>query len=101
VDAAAIAEGLRMGDELCTAVVRNVGVMLARGIAAIENILDPQAIIVGGGVARSFDLLLPIIREELPSLVLAMSERTTDLRPSALGYDAALVGAAAQVFHPY
>ncbi len=101
VDAEVVARLARSGDESCLAVVRNVGVMLARGIAAVENILDPQAIVVGGGVAGSLDILLPVISESLPSLILAGSERAADIRPSMLGYDAALVGAAALALYPY
>jgi glucokinase len=101
IDARSIAEGAKLGDESCRSIVREVGAMLARGLAAIESVLDPEAIIIGGGVASSLDLLLPFIREFLPSLVLNPEARRTLIGPSELGYDAALVGAASLALHPY
>jgi len=101
VDARVIAEGARAGDALCLSVVDEIGIMLSRGIAAVFNILDPDIIFMGGGVARAFDLLEPSMRRELPSLVLAGRERNLKILPSALGYDAALLGAASLAFFPY
>ncbi|MCX7023911.1 MAG: ROK family protein [Spirochaetes bacterium] len=100
VDAKTVAAGARAGDPLCREVVREVGSMIARGIAAVTNILDPQAIFVGGGVAAALDLLQPFIVEESASLVFAASGRSSLFRSSSLGYDAALVGAAALALHP-
>jgi len=101
LDAAAIAQAARLRDKLSMLVVEQIGNMLSCGIAAIENILDPQAIVIGGGVAKSLDLLLPIINKKLPALTLTASDRNTEIRMSALGYDAALIGAAALAFFPY
>ena len=101
VDARAIADGARAGDELCLEVVSEAAAMLARGIAAVYTVMDPQAVFLGGGVASAQDLILPIARSLIPGLVLASESRTTALGPSALGYDAALVGAAALAIFPY
>lgn len=101
VDARSIAEGARAGDPLCAEVVRECAAMLARGVAAVYTVLDPQAIILGGGVAGALDLILPILRDLVPSLVLAADARKTVLGPSELGYDAALIGAASLAIFPY
>jgi len=101
IDARAVAQGARSGDEACREIIREVGNMLACGLSAIESVLDPEAIIIGGGVASSLDLLLPFIRERLPSLVLRPEARKTFIGQSELGYDAALVGAATLALYPY
>ena len=101
LDARSIAEGARAGDRLCVEVLRESATMLARGIAAVYTVLDPEAVILGGGVAGALDLLLPIVRGLLPSLVLAPQARKTVLCPSELGYDAALIGAASLAIFPY
>jgi glucokinase len=101
VDARLIAAGARAGDPLCAEVVRECAAMLARGVAAVYAVLDPEAIILGGGVAGSLDLILPILRDLVPSLVLAAEARKTVVGPSELGYDAALIGAAALAMFPY
>lgn len=101
IDASRIAEGARNGDPLCKVVVKDVSEMLARGLGAIFNILDPDSVFLGGGVAKSFDLIEPLIHPAMQKLVLASKERTLRILPSALGYDAALIGAASLVLFPY
>jgi glucokinase len=65
---------------------------LSRAIAAAVHILDPQAVILGGGLSRAEGLL-----EEIRPLVMRFTappfRETLDMRLSSLGDDAALVGA--------
>ncbi len=100
VDARAVAEGARAGDPVCLRVVEDCARPLAAGLAAVFNLLDPDAVFVGGGVAGAFDLLEPILRRELPPLVLAGRDRPLPVLKSSLGYDAALVGAGALALFP-
>lgn len=101
VTARAIAEGARAGDPLCVDVLRESSVVLARGVAAVYTLLDPEAVFLGGGVAGALDLILPVILRHVPSLVLAAGARRTVVGPSQLGYDAALIGAGALAMFPY
>jgi len=62
---------------------------LSLAIAAISSLLDPEVIVLGGGVARSADLLIePILQR-----VRGVTPFTPRLVPSALGYRAAVMGA--------
>lgn len=101
LDARAVAEGARAGDPVCLRVVGDCARYLASGLAAVYNLLDPDAVFLGGGVAEAFDLLEPILRRELPPLVLAGRDRPLRVLKSSLGYDAALVGAAVTALFPY
>jgi glucokinase len=101
IDAKRIADLARSGDLLCLEVVERMGAMLARGLAAITNILDPESIIIGGGVAGALDLLLPAIDRSATSFTFSGRDRPLRIQSSALGYDAALVGAAALALRPY
>jgi glucokinase len=101
VDARTIAEFARAGDGLCLEVVEKMGSMLARGLAAIACVLDPEALVIGGGVAGSLDLLMPSIERTAPGFMLSGRERGLRVRPSSLGYDAALIGAASLALKPY
>jgi glucokinase len=101
LDARVIAEGAREGDTLCAEVLRESAVMLARGVAAVYTLLDPEAVVLGGGVAGALDLILPVLLSQIPSLVLAPGARRTVLGPSELGYDAALIGAGSLAIFPY
>jgi predicted NBD/HSP70 family sugar kinase len=68
---------------------RRLGMALAGAVA----LLDPQAIIIAGGIAEALDVLGPAIlsamRERLPAHL-----RGIEIRPGAFGPRAALVGAA-------
>ncbi|MER5886669.1 ROK family transcriptional regulator [Streptomyces sp. NPDC001941] len=67
------------------------GEHLALIVASAAAVLDPDLIVLGGGVGQSADLLLPVVRSTLRTL--------TPLRPKIsageLGEDAVLMGAVA------
>jgi predicted NBD/HSP70 family sugar kinase len=81
----------RQGDPTARRAVETEAARLALGIATVAPILDPEIVILGGGVGRNGDLLLEPIERELRAL--------THFRPrivvSALGDDAVLHGAVA------
>lgn len=84
------------GNPRAVSIYEKAGDYLARGIAVAVNLLDPQVVILGGGVARSMDLLVPAIRRRFNDYGL---EREADIPilQTALGYEAALIGTAALV----
>ncbi len=98
IDARVIAEGARSGDAACLRVVDDVSDALAYGIGDDMTVMDPRDVFLGGGVAGAADLLIPRIVALMPSRVFAWESRTVSILKSALGYDAALVGAAALAF---
>nr|WP_249416566.1 ROK family transcriptional regulator [Streptomyces sp. TS71-3] len=81
----------RAGDAVARAVVEREAARLAHAVAALSAVLDPELVVLGGGVGRNGDLLLGPLRRTLHSL--------TPLRPrvvsSTLGDDAVLLGAVA------
>lgn len=81
----------RRGNRLANAAVDIEAERLALAIAAITPILDPELVVLGGGVGRSADLLLDPIERELRQLL----QFRPKLAVSALGDDAVLQGALA------
>ncbi|MFL5796871.1 MAG: ROK family protein [Actinomycetota bacterium] len=81
----------RRGEGVAVRAVEEEARRLALGIASIAPVLDPEAVILGGGVGRSGDLLLDPIERELHEL----SPFRPRLLVSALGQDAVLHGAVA------
>lgn len=79
----------RKGNATAVRVVEAEAARLALAIATVTPVLDPELVILGGGIGRNGDLLLEPIERELRLLV--------PLRPkvavSALGEDAVLRGA--------
>ncbi len=62
---------------------------IARGVRSVINLLDPHAVVVGGGLAKFVDF--PMLKELVKPMVMTPS---FDLLPATLGNDAGMVGAA-------
>lgn len=84
-------DAARTGDAAAAGAVRVEGERLAHTIAVVSAVLDPDLVVLGGGVGHSADLLLDTVQRTLRTL--------TPLRPkvvpSGLGEDAVLLGAVA------
>jgi glucokinase len=89
-----IFEAARRRDPAARAVVKQAGENLGVGIASLINIFNPEAVVVGGGVAESFDLLRPHVERVVRRRAFAESARLAKIVPSRLGNDATAVGAA-------
>ena len=79
----------RKGDPLAAAAVEAEGARLALGIAAIAPVVDPELVILGGGIGGNGDLLVEPIELELRSI----SPFFPRIVVSELGGDAVLHGA--------
>jgi predicted NBD/HSP70 family sugar kinase len=88
----AVFAAARRGDDLAREVVSAEARRLALAIAVVAPILDPQLVILAGGIARNnADLLLEPLRRELH----AVSPFVPRLAVSELGEEAVLDGAVA------
>ena len=63
-------------------------------MAYCVNVLNPQAVVVGGGVSASLELLRPAITAALKANAFRKMQNI-DVVCTPLGYEAALIGAAA------
>lgn len=89
---AGVFSAAREGDPRALDVIATEARRLAYGVAAVSAVLDPELVVLGGGVgAGGGDLLLPLIRDALTSI----SPFTPRLAVSTLGADAVVAGAKA------
>lgn len=95
-DGAGCAALAKVGNTDALEIMNQIGTYLGRGISYCINILDTQAIVIGGGVAASLDLLLPSIRVSIQQNTFERLQ-AIDIVKTPLGYEAALLGAAALV----
>jgi glucokinase len=87
-------EGARQGDVHCRHVLRVLGERLGIGIANMINLLDPDEIVIGGGVSLAGDLLLvPAERAARRHTVPGLGAETT-IRVARHGPHAGVIGAA-------
>ncbi|MGI8661620.1 MAG: ROK family protein [Acidimicrobiales bacterium] len=83
------------GDEGALAVMDELGWWAALGIANLVALLDPQVVVVGGGLVAAGELLLAPIRDAFPGIVFAADHRPpVGIVAAALGEQAGAVGAA-------
>ena len=90
-----LATRARMGDEQALAALREAGHWLGIGIASAANLLNFQAVVLGGFFAQLATWLASPIARELETHVLASEWGVPRLLPSTLGPEAAVRGAAA------
>ncbi|MGL4593522.1 MAG: ROK family protein [Thermoguttaceae bacterium] len=95
LSAESIAELARSGDEIALSVWEKTGELIGKSVAYAVNLLNLEAVFFGGGVVRSFDLLKESLEKSVQSRLFSSANRSIRLETTALGYDAALMGAAA------
>lgn len=90
-----VAELAREGDAAALSAFERLGCWLGIGLASLINILNIQAVIVGGGVSASFDLLEPSLRRTIRQRSFPEICAGLVIEKAVLGDDAGLLGAAA------
>lgn len=86
----------REGEAHALELVRQMAYYFAVGLVTVVNIVDPERIVVGGGVASQGDFFLPMVRELLPGLFGERGWESTRLQLAALGEAAGMIGAAGE-----
>ena len=88
----------RAGDKIALEAYDLEGLYLGRAIAAAVNLINPEKVVIGGGVSLGFDLFWPSLSRTLETHVYQNANPQLAVEPTPLGYDAALLGAAALGF---
>jgi glucokinase len=95
VDAAAIFEAARKGDAFALNLIDRAGAALGRACAMALQILDLERIVIGGGLARSADLLIPRIMAVARARTFGEIFDRATFVAAELGHQAGAIGAAA------
>jgi glucokinase len=90
----ALIAAYRAGDEFARAVWLRSIRALACAIASFVNILDPEAVILGGGIAQAGEALFTPLAEELARVEWRPGGNAVRVIPAALGEWAGAIGAA-------
>lgn len=89
-----IARAAKEGDKVAREVFDDVGKYLGLGVANIIALLDPDIIIISGGIARAGKFLFEPIRNTVSRIVLGREHRRYRIVRAKLGDDAGTFGAA-------
>jgi len=84
------------GDPAAAAVVEEAARWLGLGLANLAAVLDPEVIVVGGGVSRLGEGYLDVVRDEMRSRLMprAWEGRVPPVEAARLGDESTLTGAA-------
>ncbi|OON71772.1 ROK family protein [Streptomyces tsukubensis] len=96
--AAGVAASARAGDPLALASFDRAARALAAGIAATATLVEVDIVVIGGGVAKSGEVLLDPLRRHLKEYATLSFVQDLTVAAAQMGTDAGLVGAAAAVF---
>ena len=70
-----------------------MGEYIGIGLASVVNLLNPEKIIIGGGVAGAGDILFTPLKETLKKRSMKIAGDTVEVVPAQLGNTAGVIGA--------
>lgn len=99
VTAKDVFDSARNGDEQAIKVLNEVAFHLGFALANIANTLNPEKIVLGGGVSRAGDILLDSVKANFAKFTFSAAKDSTNLSLATLGNDAGAIGAAWLIKH--
>lgn len=99
--AADVADEARRGNPIAVKVYDDTGRYVGRAASYAANLVNPEKIVIGGGVAGSFDLFYPALWKTFERCLFKATNKTLTIEKTGLGYEAGLMGAASLAFSPY
>ena len=88
----------REGDELAIEVFRRMGVYLGIGLASLINVLNPEIVVIGGGLSNGWDLFEKHMHQQVLERAFPIPARRVKIVRAECGDDAGLLGAARLAF---
>ncbi len=88
-----VGEAANMGDAVSKRIFEIIGYWIGIALANTVNLLNPEKIVIGGGVAQAGDILFNPIRETVQKRSLKVAADAVEIVPAQLGESAGVVGA--------
>jgi glucokinase len=95
ITAETVFEAVVQGDAYATEVMHDTAKFLGVGLANIINILNPELLVIFGGVARAGDHLFEPLRAEVRRRAFRVAAQACQIMPSQLSGKAGVIGAVA------
>jgi glucokinase len=92
VDAELVAAAAAAGDAACQIVLERAWVAVGALCASLVNLLTPEVIVIGGGIAEHHPRLFEVARREMARRTLPDFAPGVRIEPAALGGDVSLIG---------
>lgn len=93
LEAKTVFDCARAGDPVAVSVYQRFISYLAQAVASVVNLIDPEVIVLGGGVSKAGLFLLDPLLREFPQYVIFSEQRIPELKLAVLGSEAGIIGA--------
>ena len=81
------------GDALAVSVIDEISTFLGLALANMCAIINPEKIVIGGGVSKAGDFLIEAIKKQFKAYAIPLIGKETKLVLATLGNDAGVIGA--------
>lgn len=88
-----VAKAAEAGDPVAKRIFEIVGTYIGMGLVSVINLLNPEKVIIGGGVAAAGDLLLDPIKKTIKERAMVVAGNSVEIVPAELGNSAGVIGA--------
>lgn len=82
----------RENDETAVSILEEAIGYLGIGLANLVNLLNPDCLVIGGGVAEEGEMLLAPLREEVRKRAITPAAETVSIKKAELGVEAGIMG---------
>lgn len=93
ISAKSVFDAVKEGDQVAQEIAEEFGRYLGYGLANLTAVADPAIIVIGGGVSKAGEVLIPYIREPYRERAF-FSNKDVEFRLATLGNDAGICGSA-------
>ncbi len=100
ITAKTIWDAVKAGDVLATQVAEQFGFYLGWGLALAAGVINPEVFVIGGGMSRAGDVILPYIEKNYRVMALSASAHAK-VCLATLGNDAGMIGASRMILETY
>lgn len=88
-----VAQAALQGDAVSIQIFKQMGKIIGIGLSSVINLLNPEKIIIGGGVADAGDILLEPIRKTILDRAMPIQAAAVEVVPAQLANTAGVIGA--------
>ena len=88
-----VAQAALQGDSVSIQIFKQIGTIIGVGLSSVVNLLNPEKIIIGGGVADAGDILLEPIRKTILERAMPIQAGAVQIVPAQLANAAGVIGA--------
>ncbi|MBR1616730.1 ROK family protein [bacterium] len=88
-----VAQAALQGDAVSIQIFNQIGKIIGLGLVSVINLLNPEKVIIGGGVADAGDILLEPIRRTIKDRAMPIQASTVQIVPAQLANTAGVIGA--------